>query len=119
MPAITEDQLTFFKVNGYLIIRSPLSAAQQTDIITWSQELHDRPNEAGTVMPYLEISSAGLPIVSRVENYANYHGGFNQLLRGDVLSVLAALSGEEMILMKEKINFKLPGGMIFSLISRS
>lgn len=56
-------------------------------------------------MPYLEIDSLGRKVVSRVENYANYHPGFGGLLRGEtVKGILAQLSGEKMWLMKEKIN---------------
>ena len=59
----------------------------------------------GKWMPYLEIDSRGMKVVSRVENYANYHKGFGDLLRGEIVTgILSQLSGETMHLMKEKIN---------------
>lgn len=49
-------------------------------------------------------------MLCRTENYANSHSGFNGLLRGSkLLNLLAQLSGEEMSLFKEKINYKLAG----------
>lgn len=52
-------------------------------------------------MPYLEIDSDGHKVVSRVENYANYHAGFGALLRGETIGgILSQLQGEEVCLFK-------------------
>ncbi len=49
-------------------------------------------------------------MLCRTENYAGSHPDFNGLLRGrKLLSILSQLSGEEMLLFKEKINYKLAG----------
>ncbi len=49
-------------------------------------------------------------MLCRTENYANSHDGFNSLLRGQkLLGLLKQLSGEDMLLFKEKINYKLAG----------
>ena len=57
-----------------------------------------------------EVNKDGQRVLCRTENYANYHTGLNSLLRGsNLLSVLHQLSGEEMLLFKEKINYKLAG----------
>lgn len=59
-------------------------------------------------MPYLEIDSKGQKVVSRVENYVNYHAGFETLLRGPtVIDILEQLSGEKMHLFKVSIYLKL------------
>jgi len=66
-------------------------------------------------MPYEEINAAGKHVLCRTENYANYHSDFNGLLRGPkLLSILGQLAGEDMLLFKEKINYKLAGSGGFS-----
>ncbi|KAJ6097037.1 Phytanoyl-CoA dioxygenase [Penicillium canescens] len=61
-------------------------------------------------MPYEEVNSDGKRVLSRTENFANSHAGFDGFLRGQrAMSVLQQLAGEEMILFKEKINHKLAG----------
>lgn len=58
-------------------------------------------------MHYEEVDSKGRRTLCRTENYANFHEGFNQLFRGkEILGILGQLSGEEMVLFKEKINYK-------------
>lgn len=55
-----------------------------------------------------EVNASGKRVLCRTENYANYHDGFNSLLRGKkLLDILGQLSGEPMSLFKEKINYKL------------
>ena len=62
-----------------------------------------------------EVNAKGKRVLCRTENYANYHQGFNQLLRGpQLLNMLHQLAGEEMLLFKEKINYKLAGSGGFS-----
>ena len=57
-----------------------------------------------------EINAYGQTVLCRTENYANHHEGFNSLLRGEkMLGLLKQLSGEDMLLFKEKINYKLAG----------
>jgi hypothetical protein len=57
-----------------------------------------------------EVNAEGKRVLCRTENYAGSHGGFDSFLRGQrVLSVLQQLAGEEMVLFKEKINYKFAG----------
>lgn len=52
-------------------------------------------------MPYLEIDAKGRKVVSRVENFVNYHDGFSSLLRGGmIVGILEQLAGEKMHLFK-------------------
>lgn len=57
-----------------------------------------------------EVNTAGKRVLCRTENYTNSHAGFDALLRGRrILSALEQLGGEEMVLFKEKINYKFAG----------
>jgi hypothetical protein len=56
---------------------------------------------------YEEFGANGHRALSTTENFADHHTGFGRLFRGDpLLSLLRTLLGEEMILFKEKINYK-------------
>jgi 2-aminoethylphosphonate dioxygenase len=101
---ITPSQHAFFAKNGYLVLRDVLSAAETTALQQWAQEVHDLPRTPETSwMPYEEVNAAGDRVLCRTENYANYHREFNGLLRGSkLLGILGQLSGEEMLLFKEK-----------------
>ena len=50
-------------------------------------------------------------ILSRLEDLEPYHEGFSELLNGEKLKGnISQLFGEESVLYKDKINFKMPDG---------
>jgi len=104
---ISPSQQTFFEQNGYVVLRDVLGPAETKELQTWAQEVHDLPRTDETPwMPYEEVNAAGERVLCRTENYANYHAGFNGLLRGGrLLGILSQLAGEEMALFKEKSEF--------------
>lgn len=109
--AVTQEQKDFLKANGYLIVRDFLNASEVTNLQAWAQEVHDwKPTAESEFMPYEEVNDKGDRVLCRTENYADYHEGFNKLLRGEkLLGLLDDLAGEPMLLFKEKINYKLAG----------
>lgn len=61
-------------------------------------------------MPYEEVDGQGERVLCRTENFANSHAGFDSFLREQrATSALQQLAGEEMLLFKAKINYKLVG----------
>lgn len=69
-------------------------------------------------MPYEEVNSQGEQVLCRTENFTNSHPGFDSFLGGQrAMSVLQQLAKEEMLLFKEKINYKLAGSGM-SLVTR-
>ncbi|KIX09543.1 uncharacterized protein Z518_00623 [Rhinocladiella mackenziei CBS 650.93] len=109
--SLSPEQRQFFRDHGYLILRDVLSKEETKDLQRWAQEVHDWPtNENSPWMPYEEINAQGKKVLCRTENYAHSHPGFNSLLRGPkLLGLLRQLAGEDMLLFKEKINYKLAG----------
>ncbi|KFX94691.1 hypothetical protein V495_04854 [Pseudogymnoascus sp. VKM F-4514 (FW-929)] len=109
--SISSDQQAFFEKNGYLIVKDALSSSETANLQKWAQEVHDLPRtDEVPWMPYEEVNESGKYVLCRTENYANYHADFNALLRGDrILGILGQLAGEDMLLFKEKINYKLAG----------
>lgn len=106
---IAPEQSQFFQDRGYLIIQDLLSPEETTELQKWAQQVHDLPRTPeASWMPYEEVNAFVKRVLCRTENYANYHPGFNSLLRGSkLLGVLRQLAGEEMFLFKEKSAFVL------------
>ena len=110
-PILTDDQLSDFQDNGFLVARGVFNAEQMSIISDWSDEMLSRPEKSGTHWVYHEKSSKedSLDLVSRIENISPFHTGFQDLIQALQFPV-SQLLGEKAVLFKEKINFKMPGG---------
>lgn len=115
---LTAEQLQSFQEHGYLLLRDFFTAEETKLLQQWAQEVYDLPQTPGVPwMPYEEANSQGKRVLCRTENFANTHAGFDSFLRGQrAASVLQQLAGEEMLLFKEKINYKLAGSGTVDLI---
>jgi hypothetical protein len=113
--ALTAEQLQSFQEHGYLLVRGFFNPEETKLLQQWAQEVHDLPQTPGVPwMPYEEVNGQGERVLCRTENFANSHSGFDSFLRGQrATSVLQQLAGEEMLLFKEKINYKLAGSGMF------
>ena len=109
--ALTDDQLQAFQRNGFLIARGMFNAEQMAMISEWSDEMLARPEEPGKHWVYHEKSLKGDDdeLVNRIENISPFHDGFRGLIEA-LRDPVGQLLGEEAVLFKEKINFKMPGG---------
>jgi ectoine hydroxylase-related dioxygenase (phytanoyl-CoA dioxygenase family) len=111
-PILTEDQVSQFRRDGFLVVRGMYSAAEISQISDWADEVAAFPEEPGKTMMYFETSQESRRrILCRVENFVPYHEGFRQLITARRMSqAVAELLREPVVLFKDKINFKLPGG---------
>ncbi len=110
-PQLTEQQVLEFEKNGYLIVRGAFGPEAIGLLKSWSEELCARPEEPGKHWVYHEKSKldAHVDLINRIENISPFHSGFAEL--SEILKApTAQLLGEEAVLFKEKINFKMPGG---------
>ena len=110
-PVISDDQIKDFEQNGYLILRQAFDADEMRLIEIWIREMTALPEETGKHWVFHErsLKGDGADLISRIENIAPFHAGFEEL--SSVLKhPVGQLLGEEAILFKEKINFKMPGG---------
>jgi len=108
---LTESQRSAFQHDGYLVIHDFFEPEAMKDLQHDAQEVHDWHTDAFSPwMPYEEINAHGKRVLCRTENFVSSHSGFDALLRGaKLLRLLKQLSGEDMVLFKEKINYKLAG----------
>lgn len=103
--------------HGWVVAREALSPDETADLVRWTDEVESWPEAPGRWMRYYERRS-GEPVgrqLARVENYLPYHPGLAALFaRERIQALLAACCGERVVLFKDKINFKLPGGAGFA-----
>lgn len=110
---LTEQQVSDFKRDGFLLIRGLYKADEMQDISRWTEEATNYPEVPGKYMMYFEQSKLhdGKRILCRLEDFEPYHEGFSHLFNGEKMKgAVSELFGEEAVLFKDKINFKMPGG---------
>jgi hypothetical protein len=106
-----------FRRHGWVLLRSFLSPEETRNVGRWTDEIAAWGEVPGKWMRYYE-RRAGDPDakqLARIENFMSYHEGLRQLFSsGRLTSLLAECCGEPVVLFKDKINFKLPGGAGFA-----
>jgi 2-aminoethylphosphonate dioxygenase len=109
---LSDQQIDSFRNEGFLLLRGFFAADEMEDIRRWTDELARLPETPGKQMMYFEESLIdGSRILNRIENFYPYHRSFRELLDSlKMRNAVGRLFGEEAVLFKEKINFKMPGG---------
>ena len=104
-----------YRENGFLHLRASFDAERMAEIRAWTEALSTAPEETGREWKYFEKSDIdGSRILSRIENFTPFHEGFRKLFtEGALPEAVGALIGDEALLFKEKINFKMRGGAGF------
>ncbi len=109
---ITEREVESFRRGGFACVERAFDAEEVARAVGWVDELQHWPETPGRHMMYFEqsLDEPARRILNRMENFSPYHEGMRKLLRSSaLLGAAAALFGEDAVLFKEKINFKLPG----------
>jgi hypothetical protein len=109
---LSEEQVEQFRRDGFLLVRGMYSPDEVADISRWTDDVANYPEVPGKYMMYFEKSQTdGSRILCRIENFVPYHEGFSRLITARRMQqAVSELFGEEAVLFKDKINFKLPGG---------
>jgi ectoine hydroxylase-related dioxygenase (phytanoyl-CoA dioxygenase family) len=109
---LSDAQIAQFKRDGFLVVPGMYSAAEVADISRWTSEVAAMPEVPGKYMMYFEKShNDGSRIICRIENFVPFHQGFSKLITDcRMQQAVSELFGEDAVLFKDKINFKLPGG---------
>lgn len=113
--SLTSKDKEFFSLNGWLLTE-PLSNEAVSNVQDWVSTIHDWPINTDDLswLHYQEMTVHG-PRLCRTENFTPFHTGMFGLLRqGVLLEIASALLGEQAVLYKEKINYKLAGGAGYS-----
>jgi ectoine hydroxylase-related dioxygenase (phytanoyl-CoA dioxygenase family) len=110
---LTKQQIEEFDRDGYVIVRGLYTDDELRQITEWTEEVTTWPEIPGKYMMYFEKSQLdpNQRILSRMEDIEPFHTGFSQLFTTDKMQgCVSELFGEEAVLFKDKINFKMPGG---------
>ncbi len=102
------DQLSFWEANSYLVLRGFFGGGVEA-LSEWVSEVEGWERDSGSWLHFFEREDP--TVLSRIENFVPEHAGLAGLLTGPLLmGLLEALAGEPMVLYKDRINFKNPGG---------
>ena len=111
--ALSERQCAEYRANGFVILRELFTEDESRRHGAWIDELASRAPETGRQMVYFEDSLAehGARVLSRIEKFVEYHAELDAVVRDPrIVGAVADALGDDPVLFKEKINFKLPGG---------
>jgi len=106
-------QIAFFRAHHYVVVPGLFPAAEVERIRAFTEEVAGWPETPGKWMMYFEPSATdpAARLLNRIENLLPYHAGFHALAASERMAgACAQLLGEPVVMFKDKINFKLPGG---------
>ena len=103
-----------FVRNGYVLLQNYFSKDEAKHIVRCANELQEYPEVLDKWMIYFEKDKDNKKKKSRIENIYNYHDGIRNLLVNRVNGTLNILNGGDMILFKDKLNWKFGGGEGFN-----
>uniref|UniRef100_A0A0G4GKA0 Uncharacterized protein n=1 Tax=Chromera velia CCMP2878 TaxID=1169474 RepID=A0A0G4GKA0_9ALVE len=109
---LTPEQVESFRRDGYLLLKDLIGPKCKAKLSEWTDEIERWEETKGMWMQYFEAVN-GIRTLSRVENFLPYHSELNGMIQRRVAKAISELYGEEAVVFKEKLNFKLPGGAGF------
>ena len=113
---LNKDQITEFKEKGFVYVPGLFNKDEIELILKFTEELQSSPEISGKEWKYFEQSKINKDkkVLSRIENFCLHHNGFNELCtKSKIIDCVNDCFGEQGILFKDKINFKMPGGSGF------
>ena len=111
MDRLTDEQRRAWREGSYVVLPS-LFADRTDQIARWVDEVAAWPRDDGRWLTNYEKTNPAQ--LARRENFVPYHEGLARLLMGpETLEVVAGVVGGPVVLYKDRINFKYPGGGAF------
>ena len=105
-----------FQKNGYLVCRNFFNQKLVDQIILSISQIEKFKDSNGKWMKYYDISlkNGKTKILTRIENFYDYHKVFKKIFSNqNIKKQLKKIAGDDLILFKDKINFKNPGSVGF------
>lgn len=110
--SLSSEEKSVFVRDGFVVRRRMYSPAEIRNLSDWIDRIVARGPIRGKEMFYFEddLRRPGERILNRLECFAD-HPELREVIRGErMLAPVAQMLGDEPVLFKEKINFKMPGG---------
>lgn len=112
---LTQEQVRTYEEDGYLIVPNILPEFVKENLQRWSTEIENLPETPGKWMKYFEVDkSKNEKLLCRIENFLPYYKELREISYGLITDMSTDLFGEQAVIYKEKINFKMPHGSGFS-----
>ncbi|MDQ7250447.1 phytanoyl-CoA dioxygenase family protein [Dongia sedimenti] len=111
---MTAHEVDIWQRQGWLLAAAVLPEEVVRVLPDWLDAIAQPPSRDAQRQHYFEETPHG-PAICRTERFLADHADLNGLITaGAVPEISAALSGEAMLLYKEKVNYKQPGGAGFA-----
>ena len=110
-PKLTAEKVAQFQEQGFLPLKGAFGSGDTESIRGWATEIAGSPEKVSKHWVYHETSlrDGTKKLINRIENMTPFHQGLAELAACLFPSVGQFL-GEEVVLFKDKINFKMSGG---------
>lgn len=106
---LTPEQLEHWRKYDFLGLPTWFSHEAVEQMLRWVEEIERWPIAENRHFNYYEIVD-GARRLSRTENFLPYHPDFRDFLaKSGVFEIACEILGEQVVLFKEKINYKFPG----------
>jgi phosphonate degradation associated HDIG domain protein len=100
--------------DGVEVLRGVLGAELLEELRAFLGDLEaDAAGRGEIALHHHEQTDSG-PALARSERFADTHGGLGRFVLGQAADMVAEVAGEEVVLFKEKVNYKQPGGAGFA-----
>lgn len=114
-PLLSREEIEQYKRDGVLVVRAERvfsDAGRLEEFLKWCKEVCNWPEVKGKWMQYFEKSLIdGRRMLNRVEKFLDFHLQLDDLFRrGSMAQLVQEAVEAPVVLFKEKINYKLPGG---------
>lgn len=107
---LTTEQRATWSELGWLVMPGLLTENELVDIETWVDDVARWSVVGGPGLHHHEQTASGA-VLARSERFADDHVRLGTFIRtGVIADVLGELFGDDVVLFKEKINYKFPGG---------
>jgi hypothetical protein len=108
------SSLSTWKDHGFILDSDLIPEEFRNSIDDWVNEIAALPEGEGPWEHYWEESESG-PLLCRTEQFLEGNEGIHALtVDGPIQEAASKLLGEQALIYKEKINYKLPGGAGFA-----
>ena len=110
--SLNKNHTDKFKKNGYVICRDIFKLGTVKKIVSSVKQIEKYKNVHGKWMKYYDISLKNKKknILTRIENFYDYHTEIKKIFSDkNFKAQLKKIAGDNVVLFKDKINFKNPG----------
>lgn len=107
---LSDEQVNQYNRDGYLVLRELLTPEEKADVSNIMDEIQAWPHSDDKWFTYYEYVN-GKKVISRMEKYYEYHPRMKALVEGKLGGAIADCLGEDVVMFKDKINFKMPGSI--------